>query len=244
MLPVTPTHLAIALAMVVMASAIQGVIGFGLAVVSAPILLLLNPIFLPGPMLIAGMLLTTLVAIRDREHAVWPEVAVGSAGRILGTLPAALALRLMSAEAYDLLFAIVVLLGVLISVVGWHMRLTLRNVFLTGIGSGFISTVSAVGGPPMALVYQHEKGPRLRGTLSAIFTIGTVISVAGLWWVGRFGQAELTLGLLLLPAVVVGFGLSRYLTGRLDEGHTRPAILALSALAALVILFRSLYAHL
>jgi uncharacterized membrane protein YfcA len=232
------------MAMVTVASAIQGVIGFGLAVISAPILLLLNPIFLPGPMLIAGMLLTVLVAVRDREHVVWDEVAVGSSGRALGTLPAAIALRLMSAEAYDLLFAIVVLVGVLISIVGWRMQLTLRNIFLTGVGSGFISTVSAVGGPPMALVYQHEKGPRLRGTLSAMFTIGTVISVIGLWWANRFGSAELTLGMLMAPAVIAGFWLSKYLTGHIDEAHTRPAILVLSALAAFIILFRSLAAHL
>jgi hypothetical protein len=227
-----------------MASALQGAIGFGLAAISAPILLLLNPIFLPGPMLVAGMLLTILVAVRDREHAVWPEVAVGTAGRSLGTLPAAVALRILSAQAYDVLFAAAVLFGVAISIFGWRMRLTLRNIFLTAIGSGFISTVSAVGGPPMALVYQHEKGPRLRATISAMFTIGTMISIIGLWWAGKFGKAELTLGLLMLPAVVVGFGLSRFLTGRLDEGYTRPAILGLSALSALIILFRALSAHL
>jgi uncharacterized membrane protein YfcA len=243
-LPVTPDHLVIALVMVTIASAIQGAIGFGLAVISAPLLLMLDPIFLPGPMLIAGMLLTMLVAFRDRDHAVWPEVAVGSVGRSVGTLPAAIALRLMSAEAYDMLFAVAVLAGVGISVVGWRMRLTLRNVFLTAVGSGFISTVSAVGGPPMALVYQHETGPRMRGTLSAMFTIGTIVSVIGLWWAGKFGQAELVLGLLLLPAVVVGFGLSGILAGKLDEGHTRPAILILASLAALIILFRSLAAHL
>jgi hypothetical protein len=61
----------------------------------------------------------------------------------------------------------------------------------------------------MALVCQHESGPRIRGTLSAIFTIGTTISVAGLWWVGRFGAVELLLGLALMPAVLLGFVLSR-----------------------------------
>ncbi len=242
-LPVTPEELLVALVMVVFAAAIQGAIGFGLTVISAPILLLLNPIFLPGPMLIAGMLLTLLVAVRDREHAVWREVAAGSAGRCLGTVPAAFALRLMSADTYDMLFAGAVLLGVLISVVGWRMRLTLWNVFATAVASGFISTVSAVGGPPMALVYQHEKGPRLRATLSAMFTVGTIISIIGLWWAGMFGESELILGLALLPGVIVGFWLSRFLTGRLDERHTRPAILILAAFSALIILFRALAAR-
>ena len=40
---------------------------------------------------------------------------------------------------------VAVLAGVFISLAGWHVRLTLRNLFFTAIGSGFVSTVSAVG---------------------------------------------------------------------------------------------------
>jgi hypothetical protein len=93
----------------------------------------------------------------------------------------------------------------------------------------------------MALVYQHEKGPRARGTMSAIFIVGTIISVTGLWWAGKFGVVELVLGLLLMPAVVAGFAISRYTAAWLDARHTRPAILAVSALSALVILGRALF---
>src|SRR3954451_4217998 len=157
-LPVSPMELATALGLVVIGSIIQGSIGFGLAAVVAPILLLVNKIFLPGPMLVTSMLLTSLIAWRDREHAVWPEVAVGTTGRIIGMMPAALALRFLSGPGYELLFAIAVLAGVVISMAGWHIRLTLRNLFFTAIGSGFVSTVSAVGGPPMALVFPKEQG--------------------------------------------------------------------------------------
>ncbi len=239
-LPVTPAELAVALGLVVIGSVIQSSIGFGLAVVVAPVLLLMNPLFLPGPMLFAAMLLTPLIAWRDRRHAVWPEVAVGIGGRIAGMLPAALALSFMSPQAYDLVFSLSVLAGVIISLAGWHFRLTMRNLFLTAIGSGFASTVSAVGGPPMALVYQHEEAPKIRATLSAIFTIGTPISLAGLWWAGRFGLPELTLGFLLMPAILLGFYLSRYTAGRLEPSHTRPAVLALSAATAIVVMIRAL----
>jgi len=234
MLPVTPAELAIALGLVVIGSIVQGSIGFGLAAVVAPVLLLVNPIFLPGP-----VQLTALVAYRERRHIAWPEVAVSSGGRVAGMLPAALAIRYMSAQTYDLVFSLAVLAGVVISLAGWHFRLTLRNLFLTAIGSGFVSTVSAVGGPPMALVYQHEEAPKIRGTLSAIFTIGTPISLAGLWWAGRFGLPELTLGFLLMPAILLGFFLSRFTAGRLEPSHTRPVILALSAATALVVMIRA-----
>jgi uncharacterized membrane protein YfcA len=241
-LPVTPAELATGLGLVVVGAVIQGSIGFGLAAVVAPILLLVNKIYLPGPMLMTSMLLTTLIAWRDRRHTVWPEVAVGTSGRIIGMLPAAYALRYMSGPAYEMLFALAVLAGVVISVSGWHIRLTTRNLFLTAIGSGFVSTVSAVGGPPMALVYQHEAAAKIRGTLNAIFTIGTPISLFGLWWAGWFGMPELTLGVLLMPGVVIGFLLSHYTASRLDERHTRPAILALSSAAALVVIVQAVQA--
>jgi uncharacterized membrane protein YfcA len=248
-LPVSPIELATALCLVVIGSVIQGSIGFGLAAVVAPVLLLVNKTFLPGPMLVTAMLLTSLIAWRDREHAVWPEVIVGTTGRIIGMMPAAFAIAFMSGPAYELLFAIAVLAGVLISISGWHVRLTLRNLFFTAIGSGFVSTVSAVGGPPMALVYQNEQASKIRGTLNAIFTIGTPISLIGLWWAGkqpgaavRFGLPELTLGFLMMPAAVVGFLLSRYTAARLQDRHTKPTILALAAVTALVVIIRSVHA--
>lgn len=244
-LPVTPEQLAIALTLVTIGAAIQGSVGIGLAVVAAPVLLVIRPEFVPGPVLMAAMLLTLLMAHRERNHTAWDEVAAGSGGRVLGMLPAAYALSRVpvTSHLYDLMFAALVLLGVLLSFSGWHIPLTLRNVFLTSIGSGFVGTVSAIGGPPMALVYQHESGPRIRGTLSAIFTIGAVISVSGLWWAGRFGASELLLGALLMPGVLVGFALSRYTARWLDGARMRPAVLAVSALAAVLIAVRALWPH-
>ena len=75
-----------------------------------------------------------------------------------------------------------------------------------------------------------------------IFTIGTPISLMGLWWAGRFGWAEFMLGLLLMPAILAGFLLSRFTTGKLQEHHTRPAVLALSGATALVVMVRALIA--
>ena len=67
----------------------------------------------------------------------------------------------------------------------------------------------------MALVYQNEQATKIRGTLNAIFTIGTPISLIGLWWAGlrpnapvHFGWPELTLGILMMPGAIVGFSRS------------------------------------
>src|SRR4051794_41343217 len=99
-------------------------------------------------MLVTSMLLTSLIAWRDRKHTDWSEVAVGTSGRIIGMLPASLALRYMSGPAYELLFPAPVLAGRIISFAGWHGRLTLPDLFFTPIGSGFVSTVPPVWRPP------------------------------------------------------------------------------------------------
>jgi uncharacterized membrane protein YfcA len=239
-LPVTPAELAVALVLVVVGATLQGSIGFGLSVVAAPVMLLLNPVFVPGPMLLAAVFLVILIALRERRDVIVHDVAIATLGRILVALPAAYAVSALPKNVYELLFAAVVLLGVVISTLGWRARPTPRHIFCAALVSGFLGTVSSIGGPPMALVYQHESGPRIRGTLSAIFTIGTTISVAGLWWVGRFGAVELLLGLALMPAVLLGFVLSRYTARRIDGPRTRPAVLAISALSAIVILLRAL----
>jgi hypothetical protein len=43
----------------------------------------------------------------------------------------------------------------------------------------------------------------------------------------------------MMPAVVVGFLLSRYTAARINDRHTRPAILALAAITALVVIIRA-----
>jgi uncharacterized membrane protein YfcA len=191
--------------------------------------------------MLAAVFLVILIAWRDRRDVIIRDVGLAIMGRILGTVPATFAVSMLAASTYQLLFAVLVLVGVFLSVLGWHVRPTPINVVLAAILSGFIGTISSVGGPAMAIVYQNETGPTIRGTLSAIFTIGTTISLFALSWVGRFGAVELTLGLLLLPGVFVGFTLSRYTARRLDRAHTRPAVLAISALSALVIAIRALW---
>jgi uncharacterized membrane protein YfcA len=242
-LPVTPAEFAMALALATVGSAIQGSVGFGLAVVSAPVLLIANreSKFVPGPLLIAAMLLTILIAHRERSSVAPREVAIATVGRVLGMLPAAYALSVLKQAEYNILFSVLILMGVGLSMSGWHLRPTPGTLLAASTLSAVTSTISSVGGPPLALVYQHQKGPHIRGTMSAIFTIGTVISLAGVWWAGKFGWAELALGLLLAPGVFVGFYLSRYATRHIDGPRIRPAILAFSALSAAAIIVRTLW---
>jgi uncharacterized protein len=239
--PVSHSELAVALLLATIGAALQGSVGLGLAVIAAPILLLINPLWVPAPVLLAALLLVILIAYRDRAHILVGDVVVATIGRALGTIPAVYLLTALPAQYYDLLFGAIVLSGVLLSVLGLKIARTPSNVLLAGLLSGVASTLSAVGGPPLALVYQHDRGPSVRGTMSAVFILGTIISLIGLWWAGHFERTQLVMGVALMPAILLGFLCSRPIAAWLDRRHTRPAILAVSAASALAVLARALY---
>ena len=136
-------------------------------------------------------------------------------------------------------FSLIELL-VVISIIGIDLALTPRNLFGAAIFSGFMGTTSAIGGAPMALVYQKQKGPRIRGTLSAIFVFGTIIALISLAFIGRFGLEEIQVALVLLPGIMIGFSLSRWTAKILDQGFIRPTVLAASALSGIVVIIRNI----
>jgi uncharacterized membrane protein YfcA len=101
--------------------------------------------------------------------------------------------------------------------------------------SGIMGTTAAIGGVPMAIIYQDFKGPRLRGTLSGLFTIGTILSIIALAVVGKFGWKEFQLGGVLIPGIVFGYLISNRTTKYLDKGLIRPIVLIIATLAGIVI---------
>jgi len=103
-----------------------------------------------------------------------------------------------------------------------------------------MGTLSSVGGPPMALLYQDAKGPKIRATLAGFFILGTNISLAALILVGNFGWMELLASLTLVPGVLLGYLLSGKVKGWLDKGYMRPAILAVCAASAIAVIAKQL----
>lgn len=221
---------------------LQGAVGFGMGILGTPILMLIDPRLVPGPVLASTMVFTLMVTVRERRGIDLHGLGWALAGRVAGTAPAAAVLAVLPRNELSRVFGLMVLLAVAISVSGVRVRPRPATLLAGGVLSGLLGTVAAVGGPPIALLYQHASGARFRGTLSSLFLVGTMISIAALVPAGRFGGAELRLTLFLLPGALFGFVVSRRLASRLDRGYTRPAVLAVAALAGLIVVVRSFVA--
>jgi len=233
-------ELVLVLSTVTFGTAVQGTVGFGLGLIAAPVLAGIDPMFVPGPILAVAILLGFLLTRRELKHVDRTGFGWVVLGRIPGTVAAIVTMSMLPQSGIIITIGALVLLAVAISVSGLDFELTPRTLVGTGAASGFMSTISSVGGPPLALAYQHSHGPRLRGTLSAHFIIGAGISVIALVAAGRYGAREVEASLVLVPAVLVGYLLSGFTAPILDRGYTRPVVLGLAALAGGFIIVREL----
>lgn len=231
---------AVCFAVTLVAAVVHGSAGMGFALLAAPVLILINPSLVPGPLLAAGLTLTLLVAVREREAVDLGGVLWAVLGCVVGAAVAIPVIRMLTPLSFAIVFASLLILAVGFSAVGLHVRPSPKINLGAGFASGFMGTISAVGGPPLALVYQHASGPRIRSTLAVYFTFAGLLSIGALFVAGKMGSNEVVLAGYLCPGLIVGYLVSSYTRRFLDKKMLRPLVLILAAAAAAVVVVKAL----
>jgi hypothetical protein len=232
-----PVGVAVAcVAVVYVGSTVQASIGIGLGMIASPMLLLADPDFIPAAVMLAVLPLTFTIAWVDRRHIAPREVGFAVVGRVPGTIAGALVVASLSDELLSVLVAGSVLLAVVASITGRLFEPTDRSLVVAGLASGFAGTTTGVGGPPMALTYQNSDPAAMRATISAFFSIGSVMSIATLWLAGEIGARQLQLTVLILPGVALGVVTARLVKDHLRPEVVRPAVLVICTIAAIALL--------
>ena len=217
---------------------LQGVAGYGIGTLAAPLLFLISPILLPAPLILNAAVLTVFMLVRNRGALAIREVRFAIGGGVIGTILAALILLVLSPKGFELIFGILILTGVALSLGGLRPALNARNSVIAGAASPFMGTITAVGGPPIAMIYQ--KGPLVRANMSAFFLTASFFSLAALLYSGYLGVRELRLFGLTFPGMLIGFWLSGHLVHRMPANGLRPVILTIAAVAGIAALVRGL----
>jgi uncharacterized membrane protein YfcA len=240
LIEISPVGIAVAAAAVAAGSLIQGSVGFGLSLVAAPVIGLIEPEALPATLLLIALPLTAWMAYREYGDIDMRGFVEISIGRLPGTALAVWVLSRTSPEDLSILIGSVVVVAALLSAVAPDFELRTRWRLVAGVASGLMGTMAAVGGPPLALAYQRRPGPQLRATLAVSFVVGSLISLAALSVTGAVREGHFVLGLELLPGLVVGLFLASRLKRVLDRKWLRPAVLTFAVLSGLAAVAKGL----
>lgn len=226
---------------VVLGALTQSIAGFGVAVVSAPFVVMLAPELMPGGMLVASLPLPLIELARNWREVDRIALSWALAGRFVTTPLGVAIVAWLSPNSIAVVVGVMVLVAVAGSIWAVDVRARPGPAFTAGVLTGVSGTAASIGGPFLGLVLQHERPQRLRATLAAFFVVGATTSLVALAAVGELTHAQVVAGLVWTPFVLLGLLLSIPGRTRLSPDRMRPVVLTLAAVAGVTVIIRALF---
>lgn len=232
---------------VLVGAVIQSAVGFGFALVCAPLLFAVL-----GPQQAVGLenglaLLVNAIALRGEGRAPRPlnrTVAVVLACSVPGMLGGAVLLEHVDGRILQVALTVMVFVALALRLhparhdgpaPGWAPP-------ATGVLTGVLTTTISTAGPPLVLLLtgRGHAPLRVRDTLAVIFMAQSVLGIAALVATGSGAAPDLTWVLVLVPLTILGQVVGRPLFGRLADGGYERALTAVLILSATVGLIAAL----
>lgn len=232
-------HLVLMSLAVLVAAFVQGATGVGFALIAAPVIGLVRPELLPVCVLVLMLPLNLYVAWRERGAIDGTGTRWITGGRVAGTAGGLWVLAALSAGQLSLFVGASTVAAALVTLLMPAFSPG-RGAFVgAGLVTGITETATGIGGPPLALVYQHQPAPTMRSTIALCFLLGELVSLAVLLATGRVGLPQLQAAALLLPALVVGAVLSRLVHRRVNGRLLRIFVQVFAIVSGLVLLVKA-----
>lgn len=227
-------------AVVVFASILQVSIGMGFGMLASPLIALIKPELVPGSILAMGLFVAFSGAWRERANISRKELKLGVGGRIVGSMMAFIVLLIIpDVESFFIVFGVVMLAAIAMTAYGRKIAFTDKNLLSLSVVSGLMGSITAVGAPPMAVIY-HDRDPAIvRPTLNAFFFSGSVLGLISLGSSGWISAQDFIAAVIFLPAMFLGILVSGPFKG-LPTKLMSNMLLGLSALASISLILRGL----
>jgi uncharacterized membrane protein YfcA len=215
-----------------LAGIVTGLTGFGLALISAPILL-----FVYEPRTV--VVLTVILSIFISAAVVWDSWREARRRLALALLVPALFGIVVGTVVLGVIDPIYIRLGVG-AIVIFSALLLVRDIHLPGANtrwgplvagsaSGALSTSTGLAGPPIVLLLASRGLPKheFRGTTALYFLPMSIAGLAVLAVRGLVEAPEVPLGLVLIPAAIAGKAVGTALLKHVSEKAFRAVTLGL-----------------
>ena len=236
----------IALFMIVFATAgIQAVVGFGFALLSVPIMI--QVVDLHRAVILASLIGTAnnFYQYRDLKHDQdKTQVRRFLWASFIGAPLGIFAFIYADQDVLKIFLGLGVLLGVILLVRGRDLTNAHISLdWLMGVISGFLLTSTSTNGPPLVFALQARKSePQVfRATLNMIFLVSGVYGLVLFAAFGEIATSDLWLAAAVLPSMVIGVSIGRFIRNRVDPDRFRIAVLVMLTVAGFSSVFSGVF---
>ncbi len=204
------------------AGCVQGLTGFGSALVAIPLLTLMLDIKLAVALCILhGMVMTIIVALDLRRHFDWTKIRPLLLGSIPGVLAGAYCFKHIDQGFLKNLLGCVLVGYSVFNLIFQPKPLRLSSFwgYLAGFATGAIASVISAGGPP-SIIYATLTGwtkDEMKATLTGFFLFSGLFMIGVYAAGGLFPEKTLSLFLLTVPAVLLGTVLGSRFSSRINQ---------------------------
>jgi len=214
------------------ATFIQGVVGFGMALVAMPLLAVTLGIRAAAPLIaLLGLLSPALIAWRYRQQLEWREIAPLAWGSLLGIPIGVALLRLVNEQIVTLALGLV-LIGYGLYALRWAVppwRGTARAAYGLGFAGGVLSGAYNTGGPALVIYGNSRRWPprAFKANIQVLVVLHSISVVASHALAGNFtGDVWEVLPVGLL-ATAAGTGCGLLMDRFINEATFRRLVLLL-----------------
>lgn len=227
-----PVELIIGGVILFIGGAVQGCMGFGLALTAVPVLMLVLPHTLIPPVLVILGVVNNLMVLAGAWRAVrlktiYPLIAGGLIGLPIG----AYLLKTLDSGLFKIGVGVIVLVAAVAMLRGWQLRLRHDWPRLAPVGllSGVLGGATALSGPPVILLFagNNEDKQGFRGNLIGYFTLLNIGSILVFGASGLLTMDVLRTALWFLAPLLLGSAAGVWIAHHVSEHHFRTAVLVL-----------------
>lgn len=222
------------------AAFVQSISGFGLALLSVPLMSLFADVRLSVVVVnLIGLMTTSAQAWKEKDHADAPLAVRITIAAIVGMPLGLIAFIYLSDTYLKVGLGVVVLFVTLLLMRGFTLRSSSRTAdWLLGGASGALSTSVGTNGPPLVFLFQARQMTQevFRATISRVFVFSNVVTVAIFAFAGKITKDSVVAAVVSLPvlvlAIMLGFRTRRFV----NQQRFRVLVLSLLVISGISII--------
>ncbi|MBK77414.1 MAG: hypothetical protein CL518_02405 [Actinobacteria bacterium] len=221
-------------------AAIQGILGFGFAVISSPILVQIEPLLVPQILSLLALPMAYRIYQREKKEVDWKPFKFLFLGRVIGGPLGLLLLINLNERLLSISVGAIVFFAGVATFNEWTLERNNQTSWIAGSLSGIFAMIAGVGGPPIAILYRGASGKEFRPSLNAVFTFGIIITLSLLFISGEIYRDHIVLILYLAIPVALGLKLSSSLFSDVSDATISKGVTYFSIISGLIVIFRNI----